>query len=176
MRSTQKQWCPVCRFNQYPPHFHPEIAAPSYKTDADRGVTFLNFRERIAAETIVFIAVQPQILCRPRRLVVSPAKAAAFELLDVRIGIESHLGAWSCDGGVGCDAFPPIPKGREPIDNLAGLPAIMPGQNLLLMIKNATDRVETFRAIVYAEPIRMDHRGRRFDLVELHQAEQELGI
>lgn len=165
-----KRWCKVCKFNQYDPH---PCKTPSPVAEDDSlsrigtavkrrkskpTLTMLVFNSEglsggsIPGEATVVLAAQPQCPFRPKRLVVPAEIGSNFSLSDLRIGNCSQFASYA-GGGVSMSAFPPDPDPEKgyPIDNLDGMPTVMPGQCLTLFVKNRNYSALQFSALVYGE-------------------------
>ena|SRR5579863_1224458 len=158
--STKTTWCDECKLKVFEcDHLRHrdaedvEVARSvphDMPRDPDRnGLVFLAFNSVIPALTTCNLHAAPQVVVKPRRLVVDPKIADACLLLDIKIGMNSQFAAWG--GGVSCAIFPPTPPKYQPIANLSGLPVINIGQNLILTILNRDTTAQDFNALVWCD-------------------------
>ena len=141
--------------NKVEPEKVPEFRFPSSLTRnrlAKPRKTFLAFDSSgVPAYATTNIIVQPQVIFKPKRLVVPPEFGAFFKLISLRVGVLEQFAGSS--GGVSMSVFPPIPPDGEPIDNLDGIDCVQIGQCLCLTITNVDTAHHDFNAIVYGETI-----------------------
>jgi hypothetical protein len=153
---TKKTWCDECKIMVYDcDHLRGRDASLEVPKDlprdpGKRALVFLAFNQIIPAAATAIINVDTQVVVKPRRIVVDPTIADGFMLMDVRIGHFSFFAACS-GGGASCAVFPPTPPKYEPIANLAGLPKILLGQKMSLVVRNRDFATKEFNALVWCD-------------------------
>src|SRR5579872_872037 len=154
--TTKSIWCDECKLKVYDcDHLRGKNAAPEVPADmpSDPGkrlLTFLAFGGEVAAFSMATIRTDPQLIVKPRRLVVDPTIAPDFMLMDIKIGNCSHFASYSSTGA-SCAIFPPTPPKYEPIANLAGLPVIQIGQYVCLVVRNKSNFHREFNALMWCD-------------------------
>lgn len=153
---TKATWCDECKLKVYDcAHLSGRDAAPEVPDDlprdpSKRALVFLAFNSEVAAFSTCALRVDPQLVVKPRRLVVDPLIANDFMLIDIKIGSMSQFAAWG-GGGVSTAIFPPTPPRYEPIANLSGLPQVQIGQHLILLLMNRSSCSREFNALVWCD-------------------------
>jgi|SRR3972149_307735 len=170
-----KRWCPGCKFMVYGfcPHDMTKTLREIARSGADENVPLpsdrkivapalrsylmmLPFEAQVSGLSSAMATAQPQLLFRPKRLVVPPEVGVLFLLGDLKIGISSQFAA---PGNVSMSAFPPDPDPEKgfPIDNLAGMPTVQVGQCITLSVSNRDASSRHFSALMYGETLPMDY-------------------
>lgn len=155
---TTKRWCEACKFMTYG-DCHPKTdirAIDDVRTEPGI-ITLLPFPNVIIpGHATANVSANPQLAGAPLHLAVDPAAAPFFDILDIKIGVNSTI--------INCGSMPAacfVPQPEDPRlhlgwNNLAGMPPWRIGQYVILQVYNKDQSAHAFSAVMRAKIIPND--------------------
>jgi hypothetical protein len=161
LMKMKKIWCDECKFMVFNcRHLEGRDASEIVPADMPRDpgkreLVFLAINGLVPGTSTMNLSTNPQIIVKPRRLVVDPNVAPFFQILDIKIGHNSQF-ASSTGNGVSASIFPPTPEKYQPVANLDGLPVITVGQHLIFSVYNKGGALQEFNALIWCDHVLED--------------------